>query len=238
MPSTISLKKYFIFLLSIFLFSSCGNKKEAVLLEVLEAIGQDNIAKIEHLCTPECFKQIQIRKRTFQSLLIGDWDLDYNHLKCTEGETVAKCSICRDENTCSPLDILKLRNKDGAWLVEYNERSPIVTAERFLGYLGKMDFEAAKEVAIPRLKKELELMGSAIKLLKETGMLNKEEISKLRSEITNIVYFDPAIQWIKCEDDPRYKNTKFCFLCDPLHGQTNEVVTVTLMKDKKWYVVE
>jgi hypothetical protein len=236
MLSTTVLKKYLPFFLSIIIISSCGNKKEAVLLEVLEAIEQDNISSVVDLCTPNAFKQIEFRKRTFQSLLIDDWDLRYNHLKCSEGETVSKCSLCDEYENCTPLDYLKLRNKDGKWLVDYNEYAPTVVVEQFLGYLGKMDFAAAKKISGPKLRKELEAMELVVRLMKETGTLNQKKLDDLRHEFTTIASFNPALEWLKCEDDTAYPSTKICFLSNPLFGQTNEIIRVTRMSDKKWYV--
>lgn len=235
MRLTIVLKKQFIFLWSLFIISSCANKKEAVLLSVLKAIEQDEMSKVEHLCTPECFKQIELRKLPLRSL-VREWDLLRNHLKCTSGETAAKCFSCNENENCTPLDLLKLSHKDGKWLVDYNELSPAASVERFLGYLEKLDFDAAKKISGRHLKKELESMKSVIALLKETGMLHQKELDKLRRGITEIAYFDPTIQWIKCRDDNKYQSTKICFLCDPLHGETNEAIRVTMMRDKKWYV--
>jgi hypothetical protein len=233
---TTALKKQLLLFLGILIISSCGHKKETVLLEVLEAIEQDEIPTIVALCTPKAFKQIELRKRTFQSLLISAWDLRYNHLKCSDGETVSTCALCDESENCTPLDYLNLRNKDGKWLVDYNEHAPTVVVERFLGYLGKMDFDAAKKIAVPKLKKELETMELLVTLLKETGTLNQTELNDLRQEITTIASFNPALEWLKCKDDARYKNTKICFLCNPLFGQTKEVIRVTKMSDKKWYV--
>jgi len=231
-----NLKKHFFFFLSILIISSCGNKKEAVLLEVLEAIEQDNISTIADICTPNAFKQIEFRKSTFQSLLISTWDLRYKHLKCSEGETISKCSFCNQSENCTPLDYFKLRNKDGKWLVDYDENAPNVVVERFLGYLKKMDFNAAKKISGPKLRKALEAMELVLTLMKETGSLNKKELNDLRQEITSIASFNPALEWLKCKDDATYPSTKICFLCNPLFGQTNKVIRVTRMSDKKWYV--
>lgn len=233
---TTVLKKHLLFLLSILIIYSCGNKKEAVLLEVLEAIEQDNISSIVDLCTPNAFRQIEFRKRTFQSLLINDWDLRYKHLICSEGGTVSECSLCHKSQNCTSLDYLNLRNKDDKWLVDYNEHAPTVVVERFLVHLGKMDFDAAKKIAAPKLRKELEAMELIVTLMKETGTLNQIELNDLRQQFTTIASFNPALEWLKCKDDASYQNTKICFLCNPLFGQTKEVIRVTRMSDKKWYV--
>ena len=234
--STILLKKQLLFFLSIFIISSCGNKKENTLLKVLEAIEQDDISTITSLCTPNAFKQIELRKSTFQSLLISDWDLRYKHLKCSEGETVSNCSLCDEYKNCTPLDYLNLRNKDGKWLVDYNEQAPNVIVERFLGYLEKMDFNAAKKISGPKLRKELEAMKLVVTLMEESGSLSQKELNNLRQQITSIAPFNPALEWLKCKDDATYPSTKICFLCNPLFGQTNEIIRVTKMSDKKWYV--
>lgn len=234
--STFFFKKQWLFFFGIFIISSCGNKKESTLLEVLEAIEQDNIASVSHLCTPEALEQIKMRKRTFQSMLINDWHLSYYHLKCSEGETVSRCALCDESESCTPIDYLKLRNTDGTWLVDYNQHSPTVVVEHFLGYLEKMDFEAARKIAGPKLRKELKAMESVITLLKDTEILKNQEFKKLRQDITHIASFNPELEWLKCNDDASYPQTKICFRCNPLYGQTNEAIRVTKMKDKKWYV--
>ncbi|CAA6803715.1 MAG: Unknown protein [uncultured Aureispira sp.] len=236
MRLTFVLKKPVIFLFSLFVISSCTNEKEATLLEVLEAIEQDKISTIVGLCTPKAFKQIEARKRTFQSLLIHDWDLRFNHLKCSEGETLANCTLCDDYENCTPLDYLKLRNTDGKWLVDYNEFAPTVVVERFLGYLAEMDFEAAKKISGPRLKKELEAIELVVTLMKETGNFSQKELKDLKKNITTITSFNPALEWLKCRDDAAYPATKICFLCNSLFGETNKAIRVTRMRDKKWYV--
>jgi hypothetical protein len=231
-----TINKQLLFLLCIFILSSCGSKKEDTLLKVLEAIEEDTISTITELCTPKAFEQIQLRKSVFQSLLLSDWDLRYNHVKCSEGESVSHCYICDEFENCIPVDYLKLRNIDGKWLVDHNEYAPTVVVEQFLGHLEKMDLEAARKIAGPKLRKELKAIESMIAVLKETGALTPKEIKNLKQGITTVTSFSPALEWLKCNSDASYPNTKVCFLCNSLYGQTNKGIRVTRMKDKKWYV--
>lgn len=233
--SSFPFKKHLLFL-SICLFSSCASKKENTLLQVLEAIEQDEISTIKELCTPKAFEQIEFRKSTFQSLLISDWDLVDKQLKCSEGEALSKCTLCDQYDHCSSLDYFKLRYNNEKWLVDYNEDAPSVVGERFLAYLEKMDFEAAKKIAGPTLRKKLKIMGLVLTFLKENEQLNPKELKSLRQKVTNITSFNPTLEWLKCEDDSSYPHTKICFLCNPLYGQTDKMIRVTQMKDKKWYV--